>query len=75
MVTCSACGGRYWPEDKESHLAYDCFPSPYHVIRKPAAAPAVESSDEKWRIMKSSAITPSERKALGLRPRSSRKSR
>ena len=37
MVTCSACGGRYWPEDWESHLAYECFPSPYRI---PDKAPA-----------------------------------
>lgn len=75
MATCSACGGRYWPKDKESHLAYDCFPSPYSVKAKPAAAPASGSPGEKWRLMKNSTITPLERKALDLRPRRSRKSR
>jgi hypothetical protein len=31
MATCSACGG---PGDKESHLTYDCFPSPYRLTGK-----------------------------------------
>lgn len=24
LQTCSACGRRYWPADKENHLAYEC---------------------------------------------------
>jgi hypothetical protein len=73
MVTCAACGGRYWPEDKEDHLAYDCFPSPYHINDKMPSPPPGGSSGEKWRLMKKSSITASERKSLGLRPRRSRK--
>lgn len=37
METCSACGGRYLPGHKESHLAYDCLPSPYHITDKALA--------------------------------------
>lgn len=36
MVICNACGGRYFPEDKENHLAYDCAPSPYRITDKTA---------------------------------------
>ena len=74
MVTCNACGGRYFPGDKESHLAYDCAPSPYRITEKQSAPSSGSNAGERWRLMKSSSITASERKPLGLRPRRARKS-
>jgi hypothetical protein len=52
MVTCSACGDRYWPEDKEDHLAHDCFPPKFHINDKPAPPPPGGSAGERWRCMK-----------------------
>jgi hypothetical protein len=75
MATCSACGGRYWPGDKENHLAYDCFPSPYRMADKAPVPPPGGSAGERWRLMKKSSLKPAERKALGLAPRRARKSK
>ncbi|HEY1719441.1 MAG TPA: hypothetical protein VGH42_14270 [Verrucomicrobiae bacterium] len=73
-VTCSACGERYWPDKKEEHLANDCFPRKFHINEKPTPPPPGGSAGERWRLMKTSSITPAERKSLGLRPRHAKKS-
>jgi hypothetical protein len=72
-VTCGACGERYWPDDKEEHLASDCFPPKIHVTDKMPAPPPGGSAGERWRLMKINSITPAERKSLGLPPRQRRK--
>lgn len=74
-VTCSACGERYWPDDKEAHLANDCFPTKIHITDKTPTPPPGGSAGERWRLMKTSSITSAERKSLGLRPRHAKKPR
>jgi hypothetical protein len=66
MDTCSACGERYLPEDREDHLANNCFP-PINNMGEPIKRPPTQpSAGEKWRLMRTSSLTPAERKALGL---------
>ncbi|HZL78010.1 MAG TPA: hypothetical protein VFC17_04095, partial [Candidatus Limnocylindrales bacterium] len=72
MDTCNACGERYWPEDREDHLANNCFPPKIHLNKPIKPQSAKPSAGEKWRTMKSSSLTPAERKTLGLFPRGKR---
>ena len=71
--TCSACGERYWPEDREDHLANNCFPPKIHLGEPIKPPPTQPSAGEKWRLMQTSSLTPAERKALGLFPRGRRR--
>jgi tRNA G26 N,N-dimethylase Trm1 len=66
METCSACGERYLPEDREAHLANDCFPQNIHLGQQNISQKSGQSAGEKWRLMKNSSLTPKERAALGL---------
>jgi len=68
MDTCTACGERYWPEDKEDHLANHCFPREVHL--------APHYPEPKWRLMKKkkkSTLTPAKRAELGLFPKPKRR--
>jgi hypothetical protein len=75
MDTCSACGERYWPKDKQEHLATGCYPPEIHLGADNTPQRTGSSSGEKWRLMKRSSLTPAKRKTLGLLPRRNRHSR